>query len=189
MRGIERRVAANLDPKVNSVASLFVSRWDVAVKGKVAHELENRLGIAVAQRTYKSYCDVLASPRWQALSDSGAVPQRLLWASTGTKDPKAPDTLYVQALAAPDTINTIPDKTLLAFAEHGMVKGVLPKDGGDCETVLSRFKQAGIDQTALAAQLQAEGTQSFDTSWSQLLACIASKCEELKRLSSAGVLK
>lgn len=185
LRGIERRVAANLDPQVNSVASLFVSRWDVAVKGKVAHELENRLGIAVAQNTYKAYCGMLASPRWQVLSDAGAMPQRLLWASTGTKDPNASDTLYIQALAAPDTINTIPDKTLLAFADHGMVKGVSAKDGGDCETVLSQFKLAGIDQAALAAQLQTEGTQSFDKSWSQLLACITSKSEEMKKLGSA----
>jgi transaldolase len=128
---------------------------------------------------------MLASPRWQVLSDAGAMPQRLLWASTGTKDPNASDTLYIQALAAPDTINTIPDKTLLAFADHGMVKGVLAKDGGDCETVLSQFKLAGIDQAALAAQLQTEGTQSFDKSWSQLLACITSKGEEMKRLGSA----
>ncbi|MEO9122249.1 MAG: transaldolase [Burkholderiaceae bacterium] len=186
MRGIERRLAADLDPRVRSVASLFVSRWDVAVKDKVGPSLQNRLGIAIAQSTYQAYRELLASPRWRILAEAGAAPQRLLWASTGTKDPRAPDTLYVQALAAPDTINTIPDKTLLAFADHGQVKELLANDGGDCEAVLERFKKAGIDQDALAAQLQTEGAQSFDKSWNGLLERIASKSEELKKNKTAG---
>jgi transaldolase len=186
MRGIERRLAADLDPHVRSVASLFVSRWDVAVKDKVGPSLQNRLGIAIAQSTYQAYRELLASPRWRTLADAGAAPQRLLWASTGTKDPKAPDTLYVQALAAPDTINTIPDKTLLAFADHGQVKELLANDGGDCEAVLDRFKKEGIDQDALAARLQTEGTRSFDKSWNELLERIASKSEKLKKSKTAG---
>lgn len=186
MRGIERRLAADLDPKVHSVASLFVSRWDVAVKDKVVPNLQNRLGIAIAQSTYQAYRELLASPRWQTLADAGATPQRLLWASTGTKDPKASDTLYVQALAAPDTINTIPDKTLQAFADHGRMKGVLAADGGDCEAVLAQFKKAGIDQDALAAQLQDEGARSFDKSWNDLLERIASKSADSKKISATG---
>ena len=180
MRGIERRIAAELDPKVDSVASLFVSRWDVAVKDKVTPALRNRLGIAIAKRTYKSYRELLASPRWRKLAGAGARPQRLLWASTGTKDPDASDTLYIEALAAPDTINTIPDKTLFAFADHGQVKGVLPPEGGDAEQVIAAFTRAGVDDTALAAQLLHEGTQSFDKSWNDLMDCIAAKSNVLK---------
>src|SRR5574338_449915 len=161
MRGIERRIAAGLEPKVNSVASLFVSRWDVAVKDNVPKALRNRLGIAIAKRTYKVYRDLLASPRWRKLATAGARPQRVLWASTGTKDPDASDTLYIEALAAPDTIDTIPEKTLHAFADHGQVKGTLPVDGGDSEEVLAEFTQIGVDHAALAAQLQREGTESF----------------------------
>ena len=161
LRGIERRIAAGLDPSVASVASLFVSRWDVAVTDKVPDELRNRLGIAIARRTYKAYRELLASPRWQRLADAGARPQRLLWASTGTKDPKASDTLYVEALAAPDTINTMPEKTLLAFADHGEVGATMPADGGDAEEVLAAFAEAGIDVDALAAQLQRDGAQPF----------------------------
>jgi len=183
MRGIERRLAAGLDPRVDSVASLFVSRWDVAVKDVVPHELRNRLGIAVAKRTYKAYCDLLASPRWRALAAAGARPQRLLWASTGTKDPDASDTLYIEALAAPDTINTIPDRTLLAFAEHGHLRGVMPVDGGDAEDTLAAFRLIGVDDAALAAQLQREGTASFDKSWQDLLACIASKSAMLEHVA------
>jgi transaldolase len=180
-RGIERRIAAGRDPKVASVASLFVSRWDVAVKDRVAPELRNRLGIAIARRTYKAYCDLLDSPRSRKLIDAGARPQRLLWASTGTKDPAAADTLYVEALAAPDTINTIPEKTLHAFAEHGKVRGVLPADGGDAEKVLAEFRRTGVDDAALAAQLQREGTAAFDKSWKDLMDCIESKRDALAK--------
>jgi transaldolase len=179
MRGIERRIAAGLDPKVASVASIFVSRWDVAVKEKVSDEYHNRLGIAIAMRSYKAYRDLLASERWLKLAAAGARPQRLLWASTGTKDPKAPDTLYIEALAAPDTINTIPEKTLLAFSEHGKVKNVLPADGGYSETVIAEFTREGIDDEALAADLQREGTEAFAKSWGELMTRIASKSEAL----------
>ena len=186
MRGIERRIAAGLASKVASVASIFVSRWDVAVNDKVPDKLRNRLGIAIAMRTYNAYRDLLASPRWRKLAGSGALPQRLLWASTGTKDPEASDTLYVEALAAPDTINTMPEKTLHAFAEHGEVKIALPTDGGDAEEVLGAFAQAGVDDAALAAQLQREGTQSFDKSWNDLMNCIALKSDLLKKVAQAG---
>lgn len=185
MRGIARRIAAGLNPKVGSVASLFVSRWDVAIKDKVAPELRNRLGIAIGKRTYKAYRDLLASPRWQKLATAGALPQRLLWASTGTKDPDAPDTLYIEALAAPDTINTMPDKTLLAFAEHGEINGVLPTDGGNAEEVIAAFTRAGVDDAALGEQLQREGTQSFDESWNELLDCIVAKSDALKQVAQA----
>lgn len=185
MRGIERRIAAGRDPHVGSVASIFVSRWDVAIKDKVPLELRNRLGIAIAQRTYKAYRDVLASSRWQKLATSGARPQRLLWASTGTKDPAAPDTLYVEALAAPDTINTMPEKTLLAFADHGKVKGAMRLDAGDAEAVLAEFTRAGIDNDALAADLQREGAKAFATSWSDLMEQIASKSAILKKAKRA----
>ncbi len=182
LRGIERRVAAGLDPLVWSVASLFISRWDKAVLGKVPEALRDQLGIAVARRTYKAYRELLDSPRWLRLLNEGARPQRLLWASTGTKDPEAPDVLYLQALAAPFTIATVPEATLRAFADHGRVGDLLPPDGGDCEEVLGRFRRAGIDIDALAAQLQREGAEAFDKSWSDLLACIASKSEALKRV-------
>jgi len=175
LRGIERRIAAGLDLKVDSVASLFVSRWDVAVQDKVPPALRNRLGIAIAKRTYKLYRELLASPRWRKLAAAGARPQRLLWASTGTKDPRASDTLYIEALVAPDTINTMPDKTLSAFADHGQVKGVMPVDGGDAEEVLAEFTRIGVDDAALAGQLQREGTASFDKSWRDLLERIAAK--------------
>ncbi len=184
LKGIERRIAAGLDPKVASVASLFVSRWDVAVKDEVAPPLRNRLGIAVAMQTYKAYRDLLASPRWQALEKAGARPQRLLWASTGTKDPDAPDTLYVQALAAPDTVDTIPEKTLKAFADHGAVGAVLSPDGGDAEVVLAQFRQAGIDLTALALRLQQEGKESFSKSWRALLESIDAKSTRLAGAST-----
>jgi transaldolase len=175
MRGIVRRIAAGLDPKVASVASIFVSRWDVAIKDKVSEGFRNRLGIAIAMRTYKAYRDVLTSKRWLNLAAAGARPQRLLWASTGTKDPAASDVLYVEALAAPDTINTIPEKTLHAFAEHGKPNNVLPLDGGHAEAVLAKFTREGIDDEALAADLQREATETFDKSWSDLLSRIASK--------------
>jgi transaldolase len=179
MRGIERRIAAGLDPKVGSVASLFVSRWDVAVKDKVSEELRNRLGIAIAMRTYTAYRDLLASARWQKLAASGALPQRLLWASTGTKDPAAADILYLEALAAPDTINTIPEKTLLAFADHGKAQHVLPAEDDEAEALLVEFVQAGIDHAAFAVELQREGALSFAKSWSDLMDCIASKSTTL----------
>ncbi len=175
MRGIERRLAAGLDPNVASVASLFVSRWDVAVRGDVAPEFQNRLGIAIAMRTYKAYRDLLASPRWLKLAAAGARPQRLLWASTGTKDPAAADTLYVEALAAPDTIDTIPEKTLHAFADHGNVDTVLPTDGGYADAVLEEFRREGINDEALAARLQREGADAFAASWQALLARIHEK--------------
>ncbi|MDQ2665147.1 MAG: transaldolase [Gemmatimonadota bacterium] len=177
MRGIERRIAEGRDPRIGSVASIFVSRWDVAVKDKVPPALRNRLGIAIAKRTYREYRAVLASPRWRALEAAGAQPQRLLWASTSTKDPNAPDTLYVEALAAPDTINTMPGKTLAAFADHGHLSGVMPVNGGDAEDVLAEFTRAGVNDATLAAQLQREGADSFDESWKDLLACLATKRE------------
>lgn len=179
LRGIERRIAAGLDPCVPSVASLFVSRWDKAVADSVPPDLKNRLGIAIAGRTYRAYRELLASARWEKLADAGARPQRLLWASTGTKDPKASDTLYIEALAAPDTINTIPEKTLRAFAEHGEVRNVMAEDGGDAEAVLTRFGQAGVDVDALAIQLQRDGAQAFVKSWHELLARIADKSRAL----------
>ena len=175
LRGIERRLAAGLDPKIESVASLFVSRWDVAVKGQIPPQLNNRLGIAIAMQTYKAYRDLLASERWQKLAAAGARPQRLLWASTGTKDPEAADTLYIEALAAAGTINTIPDKTLLAFADHGKVDITLPVDGGDAEAVLQELRREGVDDQALAAQLQREGVEAFVKSWSGLMAKIREK--------------
>jgi transaldolase len=186
MRGIERRIAAGLDPRIGSVASLFVSRWDVAVQDTVPRALRNRLGIAIAQRAYREYRGLLAAPRWRALAAAGARPQRLLWASTSTKDPDAPDTLYVEALAAPDTIDTIPEKTLAAFADHGRVTGELHPDGGDAEKVLAEFKRAGVDETALAARLQREGTESFDASWKDLLDRLAAKRAMLAQRAAAG---
>lgn len=179
MRGIERRIAAGLDPKIASVASIFVSRWDVAVKDKVSAGFRNRLGIAIAMRTYKAYRDLLASKRWQKLAASGAQPQRLLWASTGTKDPAASDTLYVEALAAPDTVDTIPEKTLLAFAEHGAVDKALPVDEAYAEVVLAEFTREGVDLEALAAELQREGTAAFASSWNDLIYRIAEKARLL----------
>ena len=181
LRGIERRIDAGLDPNVRSVASLFVSRWDVAVKQEVSPAFHNRLGIAIAMRTYKAYRDLLASPRWLKLAEAGARPQRLLWASTGTKDPAAPDTLYVEALSAPDTIDTIPEKTLQAFADHGKAGDVLPADGGYGEAVLEEFRREGVDDEALAARLQREGADAFAASWQALLARI-----DEKRASLAG---
>jgi transaldolase len=181
IRGIERRLAAGLNPHVGSVASLFVSRWDVAVAGKVPPALEGQLGIAVAKRTYKAYRDLLASDRWLRLLNFGARSQRLLWASTGTKDPKASDVLYVKSLAAPHSINTMPEKTLLALADHGEIGPMLPHDGRDAEEVLDRFTRAGIDLDALAAQLQREGAAAFVKSWEDLLACITAKSARLRK--------
>jgi transaldolase len=179
MRGLERRIEAGLNPDVPSVASLFISRWDKAVMDEVPDELRDKLGIAVAKRSYRAYRELLDSDRFQRLANEGARPQRLLWASTGTKDPEARDVLYVEALAAPFTINTMPDKTLLAFAEHGEVRDPLPADGGDSEEVLAKFNEAGIDTDELAARLQKEGAETFDASWKELLDTIASKGEKL----------
>ena len=179
MRGIERRISAGLDAHVSSVASLFVSRWDRAVVGKVPQELQNRLGIAIAMRTYRAHRELVAGKRWRDLAAAGARKQRMLWASTGTKDPKAPPTLYVEALAAPDTINTMPEKTLLAFEAQGRVESVMPTDGGDAEAVLARLTAAGIDLDALARRLQVEGAQSFVKSWSELMQSIAQKSAAL----------
>jgi transaldolase len=162
------------------VASLFVSRWDVAIKDTVQDEFRNRLGIAIAMRTYKAYRDLLASPRWRKLAAAGALPQRLLWASTGTKDPAVSDTLYIEALMAPDTINTMPEKTLLAFADHGKIEDALPADGGYAEVVIEEFIREGINDEALAADLQREGAEAFTKSWRELMSRIASKSEALK---------
>jgi transaldolase len=180
MRGLERRVAAGLSPDVRSVASVFLSRWDGATMDKVPDALRDKLGIAVGQQVYKAYRDTLESDRWQRLANFGARPQRLLYASTGTKDPKASDVLYIQALAAPNTINTMPEKTLLAFGEHGKVTGTLPRDGGDCESVLTDFRKAGIDLDKLASDLQSQGAKSFDESWKNLLDAIEAKGKVLQ---------
>jgi transaldolase len=183
LRGVERRIEAGLNPAVASVASIFVSRWDVAVSGKVPGELTNRLGIAVAQRTYRAYRELLASPRVQRAANAGARAQRLLWASTGTKDPKAPDTLYVDALAAPFTVNTMPEGTLKAVGDHGKPGAVLAVDGGDSETVLASFAKAGVDVDALATRLQDEGAASFVKSWNDLMSCIDSKRAAVRKAS------
>jgi transaldolase len=180
LRAIERRIDAGLKPVVGSVASIFVSRWDSAVMGKVPDSLRDQLGIAIAERTYKAYGELLASPRWRRAFNFGARPQRLLWASTGTKDPKASDVLYIKALAAPFTVNTMPEATLKALADHGELGATLPLDGGDCEEVLSQFASAGVDVNALAGQLQEEGAKSFVNSWNELMAVITSKSAELK---------
>jgi len=183
LRGVERRIAAALDPAVASVASLFVSRWDVVVAGKVPRELSNRLGIAVAQQAYRAYRALLASDRFQRVVNAGGHAQRLLWASTGTKDPHASDILYVKALAAPFTVNTMPDGTLQAFADHGEVGEMLPADGGDCGAVLGDFGKAGVDTGALAARLQDEGARSFVKSWNDLMACVSSKRDSIRKAS------
>jgi len=183
MRGIERRIKAGLKPDVGSVASIFVSRWDVAVIGKVPPALNNQLGIAVGKRVYKAYLDLLSSPRWMRAYNAGVRPQRLLWASTGTKDPKASDLLYVKALVAPFTVNTMPEGTLKAVAEHGVVSETMPIDGGDSDEVLARFAAADVDVQALSAQLQDEGAKSFVNSWNDLMGVITSKSADLKRAS------
>jgi transaldolase len=184
MRGIERRIEAGLPPNIGSVASVFISRWDVAVAGKVPETLNNQLGIAVAKRTYKAYLDLLSSPRWMRAYNAGARPQRLLWASTGTKDPKASTTLYITALAAPFTVNTMPEGTLKALgAASGGGGTTMPADGGDCEDVLARFAAEKVDVKALAAQLQDEGAKSFVNSWNELMDVIGSKSDVLKRAS------
>ncbi|HZM93360.1 MAG TPA: transaldolase [Vicinamibacterales bacterium] len=183
LRGIERRLDAGLDPQVDSVASVFISRWDTAIAKTAPPELRNQLGIAMAKRTYRSYRSLLSSSRWQRVFNAGARPQRLLWASTGTKDPNASDVLYVRTLAAPFTVNTMPEGTLKALADHGTIGGLMPADGGDSEEMLARFAGAGIDVDALAGQLQAEGAKSFVSSWHELMDVIASKSAALQRAS------
>jgi transaldolase len=183
MRGIERRIEAGLKPDVRSVASIFISRWDVAVTGKVPQALNDRLGIAIAKRTYKAYLGLLSSPRWMRAYNAGARPQRLLWASTGTKDPKASDVLYIKSLAAPFTVNTMPEGTLKALADHGEVGATIAADGGNAEEELARFAEAKIDIRALSRQLQDEGAKSFVKSWNDLMGVISSKSAALKRAS------
>jgi transaldolase len=175
LRGIERRIAAGLNPNVGSVASLFISRWDVAVAGKVPPALMDRLGVAIGKRTYRAYVNLIASPRWQRAFNAGARPQRLLFASTGTKDPKASDILYVKGLAAPLTVNTMPENTLKAFAQHGELGALIGADGSDCESVLAEFRNCGVDIDALAKKLQDEGAASFVASWNELMGVIESK--------------
>jgi len=184
LRGIERRIAAGLSANVASVASVFISRWDAAVAGKVPEALKNHLGLAIGQRTYVAYREMLNSPRWQRAYNAGARPQRLLWASTGTKDPKASDILYVKGLAAPFTINTMPEGTLKAFADHGEVAGQLPADGGDCEAILGHFAQAGVDVQALATTLQDEGAKAFVASWNALMGVLESKSATIQKKAS-----
>ena len=179
LRGLERRLGAGLDLRVASVASVFVSRWDRAVVDKVPAAMHNQLGLAVMRQTYKAYCDLLEGPRWRALEAHGARPQRVLWASTGTKDPNASDTIYIAPLAADRTVNTMPEATLLAFADHGAVAGVMARDGGDAEQVLASFRAAGIDLEALAKQLQSDGAEAFVKSWHGLLAVLESKSAAL----------
>lgn len=183
LRAIDRRLEAGLNPNVGSVASVFISRWDAAVRDKVPATMRNELGIAVAKRTYKAARDLLTSPQWHRVYNAGARPQRLLWASTGTKDPLASDILYVKALTAPFTVNTMPEKTLKALAKYRSIGSILPPDGGDCEEILQQFERAGVDVGALAAQLQEEGAKSFVKSWNQLMDVIASKSSVLKKAS------
>ena len=186
LKGIERRIEAGLKPNIGSVASVFVSRWDGAVMDKVPDNLRNRLGIAIAERTYKAARDLLSSPRWHRVYSAGAWPQRLLWASTGIKDPLASDVLYVKALAAPFTINTMPEGTLKALAEQKELDEIMAADGGNCEEVLAQFTEAGLDIETLAARLQDEGAKSFAKSWNELMAVIASKGAALEKASVAG---
>jgi transaldolase len=185
-RGIERRIQAGRHPVVGSVASLFVSRWDRAVHGKVAPQLANKLGLAVAAQTYRAYRELLSSDRCQRLENLGARSQRLLWASTSTKDPTAPDTLYVEGLAAPHTINTMPDATLLAFADHGRCERFLPADGGNADDVLRAYAKAGVDVPALAERLQREGADSFTASWRALLECIETRRAAVRGAGAAA---
>jgi transaldolase len=182
LRGIERRVDAGLNPAVGSVASVFISRWDSAVTDKVPESLRDQLGIAIAKRIYKAYRSVLDSPRWHRVFNAGARPQRLLWASTGTKNPLASDILYIKALAAPFTVNTMPEATLKAFADHGSFETALPADGGDSEEVLAQFARAGIDIDVLAARLQDDGAKAFVKSWNELMEVISSKSAALKKV-------
>jgi transaldolase len=183
LRGIERRIDAGLPANVDSVASVFISRWDAALSGKVPDHLQNQLGIAIAKRIYRTYRELLCSPRWERIYNLGARPQRLLWASTGTKDPHASDVLYIKALTAPFTVNTMPEATLNALADHGDIDVSLPVDGGDCEELLAEFGKAGIDIDALGAQLQEQGAKSFVQSWNELMAAIEAKSQVLQTVN------
>lgn len=175
-KGLDRRIAEGLSPDVRSVASLFISRWDVAANEDVPPQLHNRLGIAVGQDAYRAYRELLASDRFQKLENQGARPQRLLFASTGTKDPNASDILYIDGLAAPDTVNTMPENTLLAYADHGPAEPpILSPDGGDSATVMKEFTEAGVDLGALAGRLQSEGAEAFVKSWKSLIGTIAAE--------------
>jgi transaldolase len=179
MRGLERRVQAGLSPDVRSVASLFISRWDRAVADKVPANLKNRLGIAIGQLAFKAYRDQLDSDRWQRLENSGARAQRLLFASTGTKDPQASDVLYVDGLAAPNTVDTMPENTLKATADHAAADSVLRRDGDDGTALLAEFEKAGVGITALAEKLQRDGAEDFVKSWQDLLHAIELKSKVL----------
>lgn len=179
MTGLERRIAQGLDPNVASVASVFLSRWDVAVADEVPAELRNQLGLAVGRDAYRAYRAVLDSDRWQRLANHGARPQRLLYASTGTKDPEAPDTLYISGFASPNTVNTMPEGTLLAFEDHGEVPALLDPAGGDSAAVMARFERVGVDLSALGQQLQRDGAEAFVASWNELIERITSKGTEL----------
>jgi transaldolase len=185
LRGIERRIEAGLNPNVGSVASVFISRWDTAVASKTPDSMHNQLGIAIAKRTYKAAHALLGSPRWERIYNLGARPQRVLWASTGTKDPKASEILYIKSLAAPFTVNTMPEGTLKALATHTELGDLLPEDGGDCEEVIAGFAEAGIDVDVLAAQLQDEGARSFVKSWTELMDVISSKSALLKGVGAS----
>jgi transaldolase len=186
MRGIERRIAAGRDPQVASVASLFISRWDVAANKRLPKHLHNRLGVAVGLQTYRAYRQLLASSGWQKLAAAGAQPQRVLWASTGTKDASAPDTLYISALAAPDTINTMPEKTLHAFADHGVLQGAISPDGGNADVIIAEITKSGIDIDTWAKRLQVEGAQAFVRSWQELLQRVADKTNHLETKAKAA---
>ena len=189
LRGIERRIEAGLNPRVDSVASVFVSRWDAAVAGKVPEKLLNQLGIAIAKRTYKAASSLLGSARWQRIYNLGGRPQRLLWASTGTKDPKASDILYIKALAAPFTVNTMPEATLKALATHTDLGELLPTDGGNSEEIVDQFTKAGVDVDALAVQLQSEGAESFVKSWNDLMQVISSKTASLDKSTTPQAVR
>jgi transaldolase len=186
LRGIERRIAAGLNPNVTSVASIFLSRWDVATAGKVPPSLSNKLGLAVGRDAYSAYCELLASPRWMRAFNAGARPQRLLFASTGTKDPKASDVLYIEGLVAPYTVNTMPENTLKAFADHGKLGDAIRADGGDSKAVLAEYTKAGVDLSALAAKLQRDGADSFVASWDSLMGVIGSKSTALKKAAGGA---
>lgn len=190
LRGLERRLEAGLDLRIESVASLFISQWDTAVKEEISPQFHNRLSVAIAMQTYKAYRDLLASERWRKLAAAGARPQRLLWASTGTTDPALPVTLYVDALVTTDTVNTIPEGTLLAYAEHGKLDTPLPADGGFAEVVIEEFRREGVDVEALAARLQSEGVETLVKSWRALLLLISEKSLLIAtaRVSLASIL-
>src|SRR4051794_29936718 len=180
MRGIERRLVAGLDPDVDSIASVFMSRWDAAVLNRVPDALRGRLAVAIGLKTYQAYREVMDSERWQRLANEGARVQRLLWASTSTKDPESPDTLYVRSLTAPHTVNTMPESTLAAFQDHGAVAAPMPTDGGDADATLAEFEVSGVNVAALGGKLQSDGAKSFIDSWNSLLERIADQAAALR---------